>query len=291
MTVIPDNFPELVRQLVNEKYSHGLKGSDKIYSAPNFPAKKLATVLKTYAEGVSANNVLLLFDNTFLGGAKEGFLMTDEALYWHNMKGLFKTLKLTALDHVMSECSGTVSELVLNSTERIRTGMLGEEILEAVTEMLRDIISLKSGLLILEDTSDGPDVNVPEEATPVIEEPVKKSFLDAMKELGSGLKEGMEEAAEATPGLHKLPRLGDPTGRTRQEIEELLGPPASLSKTCPACAEAILLAARKCRFCGEVLEPLDSYLAQWTTVLCEHLALQFDKDDVCKGIASHVKPL
>jgi hypothetical protein len=140
---IPDNFSELVRQLVTEKYSHSLKGSEQIYSAPNFPARKLANVLKTYAEGVIANDVLLLFDNTVFGGAKEGFLMTDEALYWHNMKSPFKTLKFTALDHVMCERSVTVSELSLNNTERIRTGLLAEETLEAVTEMLREIISLK----------------------------------------------------------------------------------------------------------------------------------------------------
>ena len=112
-----------------------------------------------------------------------------------------------------------------------------------------------------------------------------------MKDLASGIQEDAARHLEASPGLHKLPQLGDPTGRTRQEIEELLGLPVSLTKTCPACAEAILLAAKKCRFCGEILDPLDSYLAQWISVLSEHLVLQFDKDDICKGITSHVKPL
>jgi hypothetical protein len=260
MNVIPDNFSELVRQLVAEKYSHGLKGNKRIYTAPNFPARKLSNVLKTYAEGVSVHDVLMLFDNTVLGGAKEGFLLTDEALYWNNMQGLFHTLKLTALDHVMCERSATVSELVLNGSERIRTGLLGEEVLEGVVAMLNDIISLKSGLDISEDTSDGPDVNIPEEATPVVEEPVKKGFVDTIKEIGDKFKEDRER----TPGLHKLPRLGDPTGRARQEIEELLGPPNSLSAA-PG-----------------------GYLAQWIS-LEGHLALLFNKDDVCKGIAHHLK--
>jgi hypothetical protein len=158
------NFRELVRQLFTQKYSHEFKGSDKLHILPDLPARKLANVLKTYAEGVNTKDILLLFDNTLMGSANDGFLMTDEAIYWHNMKSPFKTLKLTALDHVMCERSVTVSELSLNHTERIRTGLLTEETLEAVTEMLKEIASLKSGALDRQGTSHGPDMNVPEEA-------------------------------------------------------------------------------------------------------------------------------
>ena len=306
VNVIPDNFRELVRQLFIEKYSREFNGFDKLHMFPDLPGAKLANVQKTYAAGVNGNDILLLFDNTIFGGAKEGFVMTDEAIYWHNMGGPFKALLFSAIDHVMYDKNPLRLALYLNHTDKIVTGQLKPIPAESITQMFKDIVSLKSGLVVLEDVIAGSDAKAPEEAATasaaVVEEPVNRSFSDAMKDLGSDLAGGMQDLAsglqedaerhlEATPGLHKLPQLGDPTGRTRQEIEELLGPPSSLTKTCPACAEAILLAAKKCRFCAEVLEPLDSYLAQWITALAEHLALEFDKDDVCKGIASHVKPL
>jgi len=295
MNVIPDNFRELVRQLFNEKYSRELKGLDRVHIFPDLPGNKLANIQQTYAQGVDINSILIIFDNTVFKGAKEGFLITDEAIYWHNSNGPFKTLQLTAIDHVMHDANLLKRSFYLNHTDIIDTNHLLPEPAGTIAQMLKDIVSLKSGLVVLEDVIAGSDAKAPEEtataSAPAVEEPVKKSLSDTMKELGSGLKEDAERHLEATPGLHKLPQLGDPTGRTRQEIEELLGSPASLTKTCPACAEAILLAAKKCRFCGEVLEPLDSYLAQWITVFSEHLVLQFDKDDVCKGITSHVKPL
>lgn len=30
--------------------------------------------------------------------------------------------------------------------------------------------------------------------------------------------------------------------------------PVAIKKTCPACAEKVMLAAKKCRFCGEIFE-------------------------------------
>ncbi|MCS5642052.1 MAG: serine/threonine protein kinase, partial [Dehalococcoidia bacterium] len=358
LTEIPDDFRQQVRQLFTEKYIQEFKGFDKLHAFPDLPGSKLANVLKTYAEGVSTNDMLLLFDNTLLGSANDGFLMTDQAIYWHNANGPFKTLELTALDHVMCEKSMMLSEIYLNYTECIKTNRLKP--VETVTAMLKEIVSIKSGGLdrqgitdgpeqigaaeatpdsaavtekpvnkgLLEmteelardpkqeprldpeqnvaaeattasaavtekpvnkalpemteelarepkqESSDGPEQNVAAEATPIsaaiVEEPVQKGFREKMKELGGGLKRGVERIerfSDATPGLHKLPSLGDPTGRTRQEIEGILGPTTSLS------------------------ESPDGYSAKWTSLLSGQLTVMFDNDDVCQGITDHKKAL
>jgi hypothetical protein len=156
------NFRELVRQVFTEKYSREFEGFDKLHMLPNLPSKKLANVLNTYAEGVKTNDILLLFDNTVLGSANDGFLMTDEAIYWHNAVCPYKTLDLTALDHVKCENSAFVKELYLNHTDCIKINFLKP--LEAVTEMLKEIASLKNGDLDQHGGSHDPDTNVPEEA-------------------------------------------------------------------------------------------------------------------------------
>ncbi|HIF02413.1 MAG TPA: serine/threonine protein kinase, partial [Nitrospinaceae bacterium] len=315
LKVIPDDFKQQVRQLFTEKFSHEFEGFDKLHVLPDLPGSKLANVLKTYAEGVSTNDILLLFDNTLLGSAYDGFLMTDQAIYWHNAQGPFKTLELTALDHVLCETSMLVKELYLNHSDCIKINRLKP--VETVTAMLKEIVSIKSGGLgrqgiiagpdlkdlagaipvsaaIIEEPvnkglpemteelasepkqepNDGPDLKDPAGAIPasaaIIEEPVKKGFRIKIKELGGGLKRGvdrLERFSDATPGLHKLPSLGDPTGRTRQEIEGILGPTSSLS------------------------ESSDGYSAKWTSLFGGQLTVLFDKDDVCQGITHNKKTL
>ena len=54
---------------------------DKIFPAPDIPSKKLGNALKSFAPSVSANDVLVLIDDTLFGGCKDGFLITREAIY------------------------------------------------------------------------------------------------------------------------------------------------------------------------------------------------------------------
>lgn len=48
------------------------------------PPKKLKNAITTYAPQVSPEDVLLLYDNTIFGSAKEGLILTPEAVYWRN---------------------------------------------------------------------------------------------------------------------------------------------------------------------------------------------------------------
>ena len=48
------------------------------------PPKKLKNAIGSYATEVSPEDVLLLYDNTVFGSAKEGLILTPDAVYWRN---------------------------------------------------------------------------------------------------------------------------------------------------------------------------------------------------------------
>jgi hypothetical protein len=76
------NFPELLEEIQNV-----LNGfSDTyLYLGDEVPPIKLENAIGAYAFHVLPQDVLLLYDNTNFGGAKDGFLLTNDAVYWHNI--------------------------------------------------------------------------------------------------------------------------------------------------------------------------------------------------------------
>jgi len=52
--------------------------------APNIPEDKLINAIDSYAQGTQPENVLFLYDNTFLESAKKGFCFTRLCLFWRN---------------------------------------------------------------------------------------------------------------------------------------------------------------------------------------------------------------
>ena len=53
--------------------------------AEAIPAGKLANAISAYAPRVLPGEVLVFLDNTVFGGAKDGLLLTSDAVYWHNI--------------------------------------------------------------------------------------------------------------------------------------------------------------------------------------------------------------
>ena len=54
---------------------------DRIYMPPNIPFDKLNNALSSYALGVNPPYVIALIDETPFGSAKEGMLITFDAIY------------------------------------------------------------------------------------------------------------------------------------------------------------------------------------------------------------------
>lgn len=59
--------------------------SKGIFLKGNIPEKKLANAIQAYANGVSQDEVILLLDDTVFGSAKEGLLITSDAIYGHQL--------------------------------------------------------------------------------------------------------------------------------------------------------------------------------------------------------------
>jgi formylglycine-generating enzyme required for sulfatase activity/serine/threonine protein kinase len=51
---------------------------------PKIDPSKLANALDCYGIGVAPESVLALYDDTIFRGAKDGFFITQEGIYWHN---------------------------------------------------------------------------------------------------------------------------------------------------------------------------------------------------------------
>ena len=75
----------------------------RLYLAPNIPPHKLTSAAKIH--DFDPSRVLLLYDDGFGKGAKSGFLITDEKIYWRFMTG-FPPCSLHLEDIVSVEILG-----------------------------------------------------------------------------------------------------------------------------------------------------------------------------------------
>jgi len=76
------NFPELLEEI--QEVLNGFSDTF-LYLGDEVPPIKLENALGAYAFHVLPQDVLLLYDNTSFGGAKDGLLLTNDAVYWHNI--------------------------------------------------------------------------------------------------------------------------------------------------------------------------------------------------------------
>ena len=69
---------------------------EKIFIAPNIPAKKINNALSSYASSISPEDVLVLIDDTLWGGAKDGCILTTSEIYAKEFMGEIKTKVLSS---------------------------------------------------------------------------------------------------------------------------------------------------------------------------------------------------
>lgn len=72
-------------QLVDRSHRY-LAGIEGVYTTPSIPPKKLANALTIHTATLpSGEPVLVLYDDTVFGSAKDGFLLTSRGIYWRNL--------------------------------------------------------------------------------------------------------------------------------------------------------------------------------------------------------------
>ena len=70
---------------------------------PAIPQKKVRNAIKSYAPDVSESEVLLLLDTTVFGSAKDGLLLTSDALYAHPFLGKATKVSFKDIDTITLE--------------------------------------------------------------------------------------------------------------------------------------------------------------------------------------------
>ncbi|HIB64135.1 MAG TPA: hypothetical protein EYO33_03175 [Phycisphaerales bacterium] len=83
---------------------------DGVYFYPHIPRAKLSAAEEFYCGALpDSERPLLLYDDTFFGGADTGFLLTEKNLYWRNMFAQSKSSSLERLSRLeVTETSGGI---------------------------------------------------------------------------------------------------------------------------------------------------------------------------------------
>ena len=72
-----------------KKYTQSIAGKynmgNHIFIVGNLNADKLNNAKEKYASNMKIKDVLIQYDDTMWGGARDGFIMTGDTFYWHNL--------------------------------------------------------------------------------------------------------------------------------------------------------------------------------------------------------------
>lgn len=143
-----DNASELLENI--QKVLQGFTNNN-LFVWGLIPPDKLNNAIKAYAPQVSPEDVLLLYDNTAFGGAKQGLLLTADTVYW-NILGQQPGHFLYTHIHQVSSCKrvagafamlyGMPTKLLINYKEIfINRGGDTDKIAESLANVISYLIS------------------------------------------------------------------------------------------------------------------------------------------------------
>jgi hypothetical protein len=83
----------------------------EMFVAPTIPSTKLNNALKQYAGNISADDALLLYDNTVFGSAKEGFILAPTKIVWLNSGGVPQSCEYSRIGEIATIPSSSIFKL------------------------------------------------------------------------------------------------------------------------------------------------------------------------------------
>ncbi|MCY1273076.1 hypothetical protein D9M68_238310 [compost metagenome] len=97
--------------------------SDKVYVHPHIPQKKLQSAINAYGAGLSAEDVIILVDDTAFGSAKDGILITDSSIYIKIFTESVRPYEWNSIESINIEkrtiyINGTTSGKLVQATEK-----------------------------------------------------------------------------------------------------------------------------------------------------------------------------
>ncbi|EMK3381309.1 hypothetical protein V8057_004264 [Vibrio vulnificus] len=109
---------------------------DGVFVFPNIPHKKLLGAIGSYAGDVEPNEVVILIDDTVFGGAKEGVLVTNKAIY---SKALFESPKKVHFKADLNISPGTKSRIMIDDREFFKASTVDHLAMLTVTSRISSI--------------------------------------------------------------------------------------------------------------------------------------------------------
>jgi hypothetical protein len=96
VTPVRESVPAMIniRELILKTFPN-VSG---VFTESAFPADKLQNAISAYAQRAAASEVLLLYDDTFWGSAKDGLLLTETGVFWRNFQ---ESPRQVAYDDIM----------------------------------------------------------------------------------------------------------------------------------------------------------------------------------------------
>lgn len=107
----------LQRELVKliEDNVHSLPSStDPIYFRDNIPPKKLHNAKKVYAQNVFNDSIIALHDNTVFGKGDDGFIITPNAIYYHELLGDPKVIPFEYIEKIDLQKNNNKTRLIVH---------------------------------------------------------------------------------------------------------------------------------------------------------------------------------
>lgn len=113
------------------------KPLERIYIAPHIPPRKLASALESYGDDLRPEDVVVLIDDTFFGGAREGVLITEAQI---RAKAVFQSADIRLLVP-RSEIVADGKHVLINGCSYTKLNLPSEgglkELFQAVTHYLQ----------------------------------------------------------------------------------------------------------------------------------------------------------
>ena len=108
--------------------------------APGIPQKKIRNAIKSYAPDASESEVLLLLDTTVFGSAKDGLLLTSDALYAHPfLRKATKVLVKEIVSITLEETEFESWEVHVNNPQNPSVADIKGQEAQLFAQMLKDL--------------------------------------------------------------------------------------------------------------------------------------------------------
>lgn len=123
----------------------GQLGDKQVFVRSHMPAKKALSAVESYAPNVAQADILVLVDDTVFGGAKEGFLITRDAIHVRNTAENPKRIALTDVRSVVFSGGFTGRTITLNEHFKLSMNMPGNEAAQQLAKFIEKLAQTAPG--------------------------------------------------------------------------------------------------------------------------------------------------